>query len=199
MSRIFLEGKIELLCAVVLILFAFTISSAQFANAQTENWKKYEDPGKRFSFWYPPTCMLNSTHNDANGYTEVSLTNPNSSRMKVSLIYTPKDSSLRSEADKPVLLSSGLEDLQNQMSVDYYNFNSTGKFHHKYSIQNQSSASDVVDFEKIKGRPGKMLLIYSKASDTDSLLFTYTESKRSFYKGLDMVSPIIKSVSVIKQ
>ena len=197
MSSFFPAGNLKLFCAVgLLVLFVFASHSLQLGNAQTGNWKKYEDPGKRFSFYYPPTWMLNSTHNDANGFTEVSLTNPNSSRMKVSLTFTPKDSSLHSDAGKPVLLSGALKELEDQISVDYYDFNSTGKFHHKYSIQNQSSASDVVDFEKIKGRPGKMLLIYTKASDMDSLLFTYTESKRSFYKGLDFVTPIIKSVAI---
>lgn len=52
----------------------------------------------------------------------------------------------------------------------------------------------MIDFEKVQGRPGKMLLIFSKVSDTDSLLFTYSNSKRLFYKELGTVSSIIKSV-----
>jgi len=191
---IFRTGAI--ITGYILIVSIFCICHLQLGNAQTENWKRYDDPSQKFTFLYPPNWVINSTHNDANGYTEETLTNPNSSRLKVSLIYTPKDSSLHSDAGKPVPLSSALADIEDQLSVDYYYFNSTGKFSHKYSIQNQSSASDLVDFEKIKGRPGKMLLIYSKASDTDSLMFTYAESKRSFYKGLDTVSPLIKSVAI---
>ena len=114
--------------------------------------------------------------------------------MKVSVVYNPKDSSLDSNTGKPVLLSKALADLVDQISVDYYYFNSTGKFPHKYSIQNHSSASDVIDFEKVQGRPVKMLMIFSKVSDTDSLLFTYSNSKRLFYKELGTVSSIIKSV-----
>jgi hypothetical protein len=168
----------------------------QWANAQTQNWKSFNDPGQKFTFLYPPTWIANSTHNNVNGYTEATLVNPNSSRMKVSIIYTPKDSSLFSDSGKPVLLSKALEDLTNQISVDYLFFNSTGKFPHKYSIQNHPSVSDLIDYEKVAaGRTGKMLLIFSKVSDTDSLQFTYMESKRLFYKELPVVSMVIKSVT----
>ena len=187
---------ITIISISILTLSIYSNSHLQFVNAQTQNWKKYDDPRQQFTFLYPPNWVVNSTHNDANGYTEATLMNPNSTRMKVSIIYNPKDSSLDPNTGKPLLLSKGLADLEDQISVDYFFFNSTGKFSHKYSIQNKSSASDVVDFEKVQGRPGKMLLIYSKASDTDSLLFTYTESKRSFYKGLDTISAIIKSVAL---
>ena len=188
--------KFEIFCTIVLlILFIYSISSFQSGNAQTVNWKRYDDPGQRFTFLYPANWVINSTHNNANGYTEASLTNPNSSRMKVSVIYNAKDSSLNSNTGKPVIPSRALADLEDQFSVDYFYFNSTGKFPHKYSIQNHSSASDMIDYEKVKGRPGKMLLIYSKVSDTDSLLFTYMESKRLFYKELPIVSTIIKSVT----
>jgi len=167
----------------------------ELANAQTQNWKSFNDPGQKFTFLYPPTWIANSTHNNVNGYTEAILVNPNSSRMKVSIIYTPKDSSLFSDSGKPVVLSSALEELMDQISVDYLFFNSTGKFPHKYSIQNHPSVSVVIDYEKVAGRTGKMLLIFSKVSDTDSLQFTYMESKRLFYKELPVVSMVIKSVT----
>jgi hypothetical protein len=189
--------KFEIFCTVVLlILYTYSISSLQSGNSQTENWKKYNDPGQKFTFLYPPSWVINSTrHNDMNGFTEVILTNPNSTRMKVSVIYDPGDSLLHSDTGKPVVLSSALASLEDQISVDYFYFNSTGKFPHKYSIQNHTSASDIVDYEKVQGRTGKMLLILSKVSDRDSLLFTYMESKRLFYKELPVVSTIIKSVT----
>jgi hypothetical protein len=115
--------------------------------------------------------------------------------MKVSVMYDPDDESLHSDTGKPVVTSNALADLEDQFSVDYFYFNSTGKFPHKYSIQNHTSASDIVDYEKVQGRPGKMLLILSKVSDADSLLFTYMESKRLFYKELPIVSSIVKSVT----
>jgi len=115
--------------------------------------------------------------------------------MKVSVIYVPKDSSLHSDTGKPAVLSTALADIEDQMSSDYFYFNSTGKFPHKYSMKNHSSVSDIVDYEKIEGRPGKMLLVYSKVSDTDTLMFKYMESKRSFYKELPTMSTIIKSVT----
>ena len=190
-------GKFELSYTIaVLILSTYLISSLQPGNGQTVNWKRYDDPGQRFTFSYPSNWVINSTHNNDNGYTEASLTNPNSSRMKVSVTYNAKDSSLHSDTGKPVVISTALADIVDQLAVDYVLFNSTGKFAHKYSIQNHTSASDIVDYEKIEGRPGKMLLIYSKVSDTDSLLFTYMDSKRLFYKELPLISKMIKSVTI---
>ncbi|SRR6266540_3894732 len=187
---------IKILPISILIFSIYSISHLQLGNAQIENWKRYNDPGQKFTFLYPPNWVINSTnHNDINGFTEVILTNPNSTRMKVSVTYDPNDSLLDSNTGKPVVLSRALADLEDQISVDYFYFNSTGKFPHKYSIHNHSSASDMIDFEKIEGRPGKMLLIFSKVSDMDSLLFTYMESKRLFYKELPTVSMVIKSVT----
>ena len=162
-----------------------------------ENWKRYNDPGQKFTFLYPPNWVVGSTrHNDINGFTEVILTNPNSTRMKVSVIYTPKDSLLDSNTGKPVVPSRALATLEDQIAVDYFFFNSTGKFPHKYSIQNYSSASDIIDFEKIKGQPGKMLCVLAKISDKDTLVFSLSDSKRTFYKSLSNASKIIKSISV---
>ena len=166
-------------------------------NAQTENWKRYDDPGRKFTFLYPPTWTVNSTsHDNINGFTEVILTNPNSTRMKVSVLYTPKDSLLESDTGKTVLPSKALATFEEQISVDYVLFNSTGKFPHKYSIQNYPSASDIIDFEKIKGRPGKMLYVLAKTTDKDTLVFSLSDSKRTFYKSLSNASQIINSISV---
>ena len=84
------------------------------------------------------------------------------------------------------------------MSIDYVFFNSTGKFPHKYSISNHQSASDVVDYEKSEGKPGKMLIVFAKINDKDSLILTYSDSKRLFYKNLSNVSQIIKSITILE-
>lgn len=178
----------------MLILSIYSVCSIQSSNAQTANWERYDD--NRFSFSYPPEWNINGTRHYDNGVTETILTNPNSSRMKVSLVYNPKDSSLNSQGGRPVTLTNVLKVIEDQIAVDYINFSSTGKFPHRYSIQNHPSISDVVDYEKVKGRSGKMLLLYSKVSDTDTLQFTYAESKRSFYKQLPIVSTVIKSVII---
>ena len=181
----------------ILIFSIYSISHLQLGNAQIENWKGYNDPGQKFTFLYPPNWVVNSTrHNDLNGFTEVILTNPNSTRMKVSLFYTTKDSLLDSNTGKPVVPSRALATLEDQIAVDYFYFNSTGKFPHKYSIQNHPSASDMIDFEKIEGKPSKMLIVLAKINDKDSLVFSYSESKRTFYKSLSNASQIIKSISV---
>ena len=91
-----------------------------------------------------------------------------------------------------------LTNLENEISVDYVFFNSTGKFPHKYSISDRQSASDVVDYEKSQGKPGKMLIVFAKVNDKDSLIVTYSESKRLFYKNLSNVSQIINSIAVLE-
>ena len=99
-----------------MIFSVYSISESQLGHAQTENWKKYNDPGQKFTFLYPPDWVVNGTrHNNVNGYTEVTLTNPNSTRMKVSVIYNPKDSSLDPSNGKPVVLSKALADLEDQL------------------------------------------------------------------------------------
>jgi hypothetical protein len=189
---------ISILPISILIFSIYSISHLQLGNAQIENWKRYNDPGQKFTFLYPPHWVVNSTrHNDINGFTEVILTNPNSTRMKVSLFYTTKDSLLDSNTGKPVVPSRALVTLEDQIAVDYFYFNSTGKFPHKYSIQNHSSASDMIDFEKIEGQPGKMLIVLAKINDKDTLVFSFSESKRTFYKTLSNASQIIKSISIL--
>ena len=192
-----LKTSIRILPISILIFSIYSISLLQLGNAQIENWKRYNDPDQKFTFLYPPTWVVNSTrHDNVNGFTEVILKNPNLTRMKVSVIYTPKDSLLESNTGKPVVPSWALATYEDQISVDYSFFNSTGKFPHKYSIQNYSSASDIIDFEKIKGQPGKMLCVLAKINDKDTLVFSLSDSKRTFYKSLSNASQIIKSISV---
>jgi hypothetical protein len=188
---------IKILPTAILIFFIYSVSHLQLGNAQVENWKRYNDPGQTFTFLYPPTWVVNSTtHNDINGFTEVIVTNPNSTRMKVSVISDPSDSLLYSDTGKPVVPSRALANFEDQISVDYFFFNSTGKFPHKYSIQNHPSASDMVDFETIKGQAGKMLIVLGKITEQDTLTFLFSDSKRTFYKSLSNASQIIKSISV---
>ena len=192
-----LKTSTRILHISILIFSIYSISLLQLGNAQIENWKRYNDPGQKFTFLYPPTWVVNSTrHDNVNGFTEVILKNPNLTRMKVSVIYTPKDSLLESNTGKPVVPSRALATYEDQISVDYSFFNSTGKFPHKYSIQKYKSASDIIDFEKIKGQTGKMLCVLAKINDKDTLVFSLSDSKRTFYKSLSNALQIIKSISV---
>jgi hypothetical protein len=193
-----LKTGIRILPTAILVFSIYSISHLQLGNAQIENWKKFSDPGQKFTFLYPPTWVVNSTrHDNVNGFTEVILTNPNSTRMKVSVIYNPKDSFLYSDTGKPVVPSRALTNWQTEISADYPFFNSTGKFPHKYVVQGFQSASDMIDYEKINGQPGKMLIVLAKITDKDSLVFSYSESKRTFYKTLSNASQIIKSISIL--
>jgi len=179
-----------------LIFALYSSNKLQSGNGQIESWKKYDDPDKRYTFSHPTNWVLNTTHIDGSGFTEVTLTNPNSTRMKVSIIYTPKDSFVYSGTGKPVHASRALSDLEEEISGDYTYFNSTGKFRHKYSIQDYECASDLIDYEKIKGQPGRMLIILAKVTNQDSLVFIYSDSKRTFYKSLSNASQIVNSILV---
>jgi hypothetical protein len=180
-----------------LIFSIYSISQLHIGNAQIENWKRYYDPGQKFSFLHPPNWVVNTTHDDISGYTEVILINPNSTRMKVSVFYNPNDPLLSSKTGKPVVPSRALRNLESQISTDYFFFNSTGKFPHKYSVLGYESASDMVDYEVSEGKPGKMLIVLAKITDKDSLVFSYSESKRTFYRSLSNSSQIIKSISIL--
>ena len=61
------------------------------------------------------------------------------------------------------------------------------------------SASDEVDYENRKGKPGKTLIVFAKVNDKDSLTFTYSDSKRLFYKNLPNVSLIVKSIAILER
>jgi hypothetical protein len=196
LSKMIFKTSIRVLPISILIFSIYSISHLQLGNAQIENWKRYYSPDQKFTFLHPPNWVVNSRHDDINGFTEVTLTNPNSTRMKVSLTYVPKDSLLSSDTGNPVVPSRALTNLEDQISVDYFYFNSTGKFPHKYLVQDYVSASDLIDYEKLKGKPGKMLIVLAKITDKDSLVFSYSESKRTFYKSLPNASQIIKSITI---
>ena len=192
-----LKTRFTILFISILVFVICSTNQLQLGNGQIESWKKYDDPDKRFTFSHPPNWVVITTHIDASGFTEVTLTNPNSTRMKVSVVYTPKDSFLDSNTGKPVLASRALTNLEEEISADYIFFNSTGKFPHKCVVRGYNSASDLIDYEKIKGQQGRMLIVLAKVTDQDSLVFTYSESKRLFYKSLSNASQIINSVSIL--
>jgi hypothetical protein len=120
------------------------------------------------------------------------------SRTEVTILYNPNDALLiNSKTGKSIVVSKALTTLEKQIGVDYIFFNATGKFPHKYTIQSHQSASDIADYEKSAGRPGKMLIVFSKINDKDSCTVIYSDSKRHFYKNLSHVSQIIKSIQLI--
>jgi len=148
---------------------------------------------------YPTSWLLKSTHDNVTGTIEVVLENPNSSRVKVSVLYNPNEELLKSETGKTVIPPRALTNMEKEMSTDYIFFNSTGQLRHKYTIQDYPSASDVIDYEKSKGKVGKLLIVFAKVNDKDSLTFTYSESKRLFYKNLYNISQIVKSVVILER
>jgi hypothetical protein len=184
-------------CFILLSVFIYSCDGIQLIKAQTPSWKTYLDSGHKFSFSYPSDWQVKSRHDNVTGSSEVTLSKPNSTRTQVSLLYNSNDTLLvNSKTGKTIVPSKALTNLEKQIGTDYVFFNATGKFPHKYKIQNHQSASDIVDYEKSAGKPGKMLIVLAKASDRDSCTVIYSESKRLFYKNLYNVSEIIKSIQI---
>ncbi len=186
-------------CITMSLFSAYSTINLNSAIAQIDNWKKYSDSSQKFYFLYPPNWEIKTTHDNITGTTEVVLANPNSTREHVSVLYNPNEPTLNSKTGKPIVPSRALTKLENEISVDYAFYNSTGKFPHKYIISDHQSASDVVDYENREGKPGKMLIVFAKVNDKDSLIVTYTDSKRLFYKNLSNVSLIIKSIAILER
>ncbi|MGA7978573.1 MAG: hypothetical protein WB975_15165 [Nitrososphaeraceae archaeon] len=183
-------------CITILLFSIYSTIHLNSATAQIGNWKKYSNTAIKFKFFYPPNWSIKTTHDNITGTTEVILVNPNSTRAQISILHNPNEPTLSSKTGKPVVPSRALTNLEKEISVDYVFFNSTGKFPHRYSISDHQSASDVIDYEKSKGKSGKMLIVFAKVNDKDALIFTYTESKRQFYKNLSNISQIIKSIDI---
>ena len=80
-------------------------------------------PGKKFSFLHPPNwVVINLKHHVVNvcGFANLRHTNPNSTRMKVWIVYTPKDSFLDSNTGKPVRTSRALTNLEEDAHWYFY-------------------------------------------------------------------------------
>ena len=192
------DSRIIWFICSILVLLLLPFSGVQSTKAQMPGWKPYYDPGHKFSFTYPSTWQVKSNHDNITGSSEVILSKPNSTRTQVSILYNPNDTLLfNSKTGKPIVLPKALTNLEKQISTEYIFFNVTGKFPHKYTIQNHQSASDIVNFEKSTGKPGRMLIVMAKSNDKDSCTFIYSESKRLFYKNLSNVSEIIKSIQIM--
>ena len=185
-------------CISILLFSIYSTIHLNSATAQIGNWKKYSNDAIKFKFFYPPNWSIKTTHDNITDTTEVILVNPNSTRAQISILHNPNEPTLSSKTGKPVVPSRALTNLEKEISVDYVFFNSTGKFPHRYSISDHQSASDVIDYEKSKGKSGKMLIVFAKVNDKDALIFTYTESKRQFYKNLSNISQIIKSIAILE-
>ena len=185
-------------CIIILLFSIYSTIHLNSGTAQIGNWKKYSNDAIKFKFFYPPNWSIKTTHDNITGTTEVIVVNPNSTRAEISILYNPNEPTLDSKTGKPVVPSRALTNLEKEISVDYVFFNSTGKFPHRYSISDHQSASDVIDYEKSKGKSGKMLIVFAKVNDKDALIFTYTESKRQFYKNLSNISQIIKSIAILE-
>ena len=171
-------------------------SSLYTAHAQVDNLKKYIDPGQKFTLLYPDHWLVKDTHDNVTGTTEVKLSEPNSSRLSISVLHSPNDPLFQSKTGKSVVPARALKNFENEISVDYIFFNSTGKFPHKYCIQEFVCASDIVDYTTSKDRPGKMLLVLVKINEKDLMVFSYSDSKRTFYKSLSNASQILGSIKI---
>ena len=179
------------------MIFSSYISSSLYSvHAEVENMKKYFDPGQKFNLMYPAHWFARGTHDSITGTTEIKLSHPDSTRLTISVLYSPNDPLFHSKTGKSVVPARALINFENEISLDYIYFNSTGKFPHKYCLSGFVCASDVVDYAKSEGRPGKMLLVLVKINENDLLIFSFSDSKRTFYKSLTNASQILGSITI---
>ena len=171
------------------------ISSLYSAHAQIDNLK-YIDPGKKFMFLYPNNWFVRGTHDNVTGTTEVKLSDPNTKRFSISVLYSPNDPLFDSKTGKSVVPIRALKNFENEISDDFVFFNTTGKFPHKYCLPGYVCASDVVDYVTSKDKPRKMLLVLVKINEKDLMIFSFSESKRTFYKSLSSASQILGSIKI---
>jgi len=112
------------------------------------------------------------------------------------VLYSPNDPLFHSKTGKPVVPARALKNFENEIGLDYIYFNSTGKFPHKYCLQGYACASDVIDYMTSKDRPGKMLLVLVKINEKDLMIFSFSDSKRTFFKSLSDASQILGSIRI---
>jgi hypothetical protein len=179
-----------------MIFSSYVFSSLYSAHAQIDNIKKYIDPGQKFTLLYPDHWLAEDTHDNVTGTTELKLSDPNSTRLSISVLYSPNDPLFHSKTGKAVVPVRALKNFENEIGLDYVFFNSTGKFPHKYCLQGYACASDVVDYVTSKDRPGKMLLVLVKINEKDLMVFSFSDSKRTFYKSLSSASQILGSIRI---
>jgi len=126
-----------LFCCILLLVLLYSFNSSQLIKAQIPSWKSYTDPGHKFIFSYPANWQVKGKHDNISGSSEVILSKPNLTRIQVSILYNGNDTLLiNSKTGKPIVPSRALANLEKQISLDYVFFNATGKFPHKYTIQN---------------------------------------------------------------
>jgi len=184
--------KLAILQVGFLVLSIYSVGSLQSSTAQVQYWQKYTDPGRKFTFLYPPNWIVNKSRN--NPGESIDITNPDFNRTKITVRYIVNDNTLQKQFVNP---ANELEYLEEEIGVDFSSYNSTGKFPHKYTIQGFPTAGDVLEYS-IKGRVGKMLNVFAVIHGTDSFLFSYSNSNKLFYKYLPNASQIIKSVIILK-
>ena len=102
---------------ISILLFSVCSNYLNSTTAQSIGWKKYSDPGKKFSFLYPTSWSMKSTHDNVTGTIEVVLENPNTSRLKVSVLYNPNEELLKSQTGNPVIPPKALTKMEKEMSA----------------------------------------------------------------------------------
>ncbi|MGA9941739.1 MAG: hypothetical protein WBP88_07060 [Nitrososphaeraceae archaeon] len=65
--------------------------------------KMYFDPGQKFSLVYPAHWFARGTHDSITGTTEIKLSDPDSTRLSISVLYSPNDPLFHSKTGKSVV------------------------------------------------------------------------------------------------
>jgi hypothetical protein len=183
-----------ILCSAIFGLFL----QPSYGQTETDNWKTYIDPDKKFTLFCPPGWTTKGRENFLSS-TDLTLTNPNSTKsFLITISYIMNDSSLNYTGNEIIVPANNLRNLEGQLKEAYQQYNVVSKGSSAYSIYGFPTASDIVDYTKYNGQTGRMLNIHGIVNGKSSFLFSYSNSKQAFYKSLPTVSEILKSIVILR-
>lgn len=169
----------------------------QSSYEQIENWQTYVDPEKRFTLFYPLGWTAKGKENFLSS-TDLTLTNPNSTRLKITITYIINDSSLNYTGNQIIVPENNLVNIEEQFMPIYQQYSIISKDSSRYNVYGFPTASDVANYIKHNGETGRVLNILGIIKGTNSFLFTYSNSIQAYYKYLQTIGEIIKSIIILK-
>jgi hypothetical protein len=175
----------------------FPYFQASYGQAELEGWKTYVDPEKKFTLFYPPDWIAKGKANFLSPI-DLTLTNPKFERpFEITIAYTLNESSLIN-VTQHTTAENNLRRIEDQMKPSYQEYNIVTKNPENYSIYGFPTASDVADYKKHSGEAGRVLNVDAIINNKDSVLFSYFNNVKNFYRQLPIIKSMISSIITLK-
>ena len=167
------------------------------AHAQIDDSKKYIDSWPEIYASIPQPSGCCSTYDNVTGTTELKLRDPNSTRLSISVLYSPNDPLFHSKTSKDIVPVRALKNFENEISLDYVFFNrGPANSHTNIVFKDLYVLVMSLIIRQVKIEAGKMLLEPVKINEKDLMMFSFSDSKRTFYKSLSSASQILGSIRI---